>query len=219
MDYWKDARPVDLAASNGPCHVLLRRHNGILRRLEKNPASLIPAAIAHCATLSASKDFVPTPGLFLGEPQSDPHFFWAPPQACNLVFKWARNVFVAQLAANIKPFAELPDDCTGDVLEHLEMAMTRTESQRIIAHCSSPGACAWVRVVVAAAAMVRLIVVLLKISSLSIECVVTYRFLPQQVHATDNLESAVLENDIKLVQYYLTQGANIEVQNDVSMVL
>ena len=166
MDYWKDARPVDLATCNGPCHVLLRRHNDILRRLEKNPASLISAAVAHCATLSASKDFVPAPELSLGEPQSDPSLFWAPPQACNLVFKWAQDAYVAQLAANTKPFAELPDDCAGDVLEYLEMAMKRTESLRITAHCSSPEAHAWVRAVVGAAAAVRL-VVLLKLSSLS----------------------------------------------------
>ena len=63
---------------------------------------------------------------------------------------WALHVFIAQLAATVQLFEELPDDCAGDVLEFF--GMTHNESELIAKHCSSPEAQDWVRAVIAAAA-------------------------------------------------------------------
>lgn len=79
-------------------------------------------------------------------------FLWAPAPARAAIFLWARNTFVVQLAKTVEPFEKLPEDCAGDVLEFLDIAMTRKEALHIATHCSSPEACAWVRAVVAAAA-------------------------------------------------------------------
>ena len=54
----------------------------------------------------------------------------------------------------MQPFADLPDDCAGDVLEYFDAPKTRPELVYIATHCSSPEACAWVRKVVAAAVAV-----------------------------------------------------------------
>jgi len=82
----------------------------------------------------------------------DPAFLWAPSNARARIFAWAQDVFASQLVALTEPFAELPEDCAGDVWEYLiETSLTRIEMQQIVSCCSSPEARAWIRAVVAAA--------------------------------------------------------------------
>ena len=150
------ATPFDLAIDNSPCHGLLQHHAAVLATTKDNPAALISSAFVHCATLSGSKDSVQAPALPLHAFQLDPSFLWAPHQARSLVFKWARNAFIAQLAVITEPFEELPEDCAGDILAFLEMAMTREESLQIARHCAWPEAHFWVRAVMAAAIAVSL---------------------------------------------------------------
>jgi len=109
---------------------------------------LVAAALAHCATLSASEERLPATALSLRKYQLDPAFQWAPPAARAAVVAWARDSLIVLLAGSIQPFERLPDDCAGDVLEFFEM--TRNESDFIANHCSSPEARDWVRAVVAA---------------------------------------------------------------------
>jgi hypothetical protein len=149
------ASPIDLARDDSPCHFLLQHHSAAFATVNDDPNSLILSAIAHCAALSGYKDIVRAPALSLHQYQLDPSFHWAPREARFLVFKWARNAFVAQLAAMTQPFVDLPDDCAGDVLDYLEMAMTREESLCIAEHCSSPEANAWVHAANEAAMAVR----------------------------------------------------------------
>ena len=144
------ATPLDLATDNHPCRDLLKNHAIILDRVHDNPAIFISAVLAHCTELFTSGEAVPAPELALHSYHLEPSFLWVPSAARVLVFKWARNAYIAQTAASIKPLAELPDDCAGDILEFLT-TMPRTEPPHIVAHCSSPEAHAWVRAVVTVA--------------------------------------------------------------------
>jgi len=90
--------------------------------------------------------------LSLRAHQLDPAFLWAPPAARAAMVAWALHVFIAQLAATVQLFEELPDDCAGDVLEFF--GMTHNESDLNATHCSSPEAQDWVRAVTAAAVVV-----------------------------------------------------------------
>jgi len=147
----KAVTPVDLATHDNACSDLLEHHAGIVTNITAMPGCLVSSALAHCATLSASKESVPAPVLFLQAYHFDPSFLWAPEEARKLVFKWAKDAFTAQLAGTTQAFPELPDDCAGDVLEYLEMAMPRTGALHIATHCSSPDAQAWIRAVNATA--------------------------------------------------------------------
>ena len=149
-------KPLDLAADDA-CRTLLEQHAYILSTLKKDPAALVSAATAHCAFLSAPKKSLPASSLSLRPYHLDPSFLWAPLEASCSIFKWARDAFVAQVAASTKAYAKLPDDCAGDILEFLQVAMTRTESLHVTEHCSSPKARDWVRAVFDAAMAVRLI--------------------------------------------------------------
>jgi len=122
-------------------------------RVHENPAILISTIRAHCTELSASGGGVLAPELALRSYHFDPSFLWVPSVARGMVFRWARNVHVAQLASTTQPFLHLSDDCAGDVLEFLPMTMPRTESPHMVAHCSSPEAQAWVRAVLAVVAL------------------------------------------------------------------
>jgi len=156
VDDWNEETPFGQVENGDTCHALYKHHTSSLAQLSINPKALVSAAVAHCATLSSSNDSsVPAPALSLHAYQLDPSFLWAPREARFLVFKWARNAFVAQLAAMTQPFVDLPDDCAGDVLDYLEMAMTREESLCIAEHCSSPEANAWVHAANEAAMAVR----------------------------------------------------------------
>jgi hypothetical protein len=156
------ASPIDLARDDSPCHFLLQHHSAAFATVNDDPNSLILSAIAHCAALSGYKDIVRAPALSLHQYQLDPSFHWAPREARFLVFKWARNAFVAQLATTIQPLNDLPDDCAGDVLGCLEMAMTYEEPLCIARHYMSPEAQFWVRAVVTAAIAVRIDVYVLE---------------------------------------------------------
>ena len=145
------ATPLDLATDD-ICREILEHHAAILATITKDPTTLVAAALAHCATLSASEERLPATALSLRAYQLDPAYLWAPPAARSAVVAWARDVFIAQHVGSIQPFERLSDDCAGDVLEFFRM--THNESELIAKHCSSPEAQDWVRAVIAAAVAV-----------------------------------------------------------------
>jgi len=146
-------------ANNSIFLELLEHHTHVLEVIEEDPKALLSAVRAHWETLrtNAPEALTPMVALSLRPYHFDPSFLWAPRAARNAVFSWARNVYTAQQAAMDKLFAEIPDDCAGDVLEYLEMSMPRTESFEVAAHGSSPEARAWVRAIVASAVVVRFV--------------------------------------------------------------
>lgn len=107
--------------------------------------------------------------ISLGE-KSDPSFLWAPHEARKMVFKWAQDAFLAQLAADTQPFADLPEDCAGDILEYMELGMPRGESLLIAMHCSSLEARAWVRAVLAVKVAVNMNAIHEKVDVLLTAC-------------------------------------------------
>ena len=145
-------------ATDDACRDLLEHHAAVLEFLDADPAALPAAAFMHCANFKETLE-APTlkTTLSLLSYHFEPSFLWAHADARRAVVAWARNAFVVQQATTNKLFAELPDDCAGDVLDFLEMAMPRTESLEVASHCSSPKARAWVQAILAAAAMVRII--------------------------------------------------------------
>lgn len=84
----------------------------------------------------------------------EPPLLWAPRAARASLITWARNIFIVQIATATQPFTDLPDDCAGDVLDYLEMSMTRMESLRIATLSFAPEAHAWVRALLVAEAVV-----------------------------------------------------------------
>ena len=146
------ASPLDLATDD-TCREILEHHKAIYASITEDPTTLVAAALAHCATLSvSSEERLPAMALSLRAHPLDPAFLWAPPAARAAVVAWAQDVFIAQLAATVQLFEELPDDCAGDVLEFF--GMTRNESDLNAKHCSSPEAQDWVRAVIPAAVVV-----------------------------------------------------------------
>ena len=144
------ATPLALATDD-TCREILEHHKAIYASVTEDPTTLVAAALAHCATLSASSE-EPLPAMSLRAHQLAPAFLWAPPAARAAVVAWALDVFVAQLAATTQPFERLAVDCAGDVLEFF--GMTHNESELMAKHCSSPEAQDWVRAVISAAIMV-----------------------------------------------------------------
>jgi hypothetical protein len=106
--------------------------------------------VAHCADLSGFRDSVPAASLSWRAYHFDPHFHWAPLEYCEAIFDWARDAFIAQTAFSIQPFAELPDDCAGDIVDYLETRLARTEMLQIAKYCTSAESCSWVCRVIAA---------------------------------------------------------------------
>jgi hypothetical protein len=150
------ATPYNLATEN-TCRKILENHAAVYSSILVDPTTLVTSAYAHCATLAAAEQLVPSSTLFLRAHHLDPSFLWAPPAARSAVVAWARNACIAQYAGTTPPFRRLPDDCAGDVLEFTEMGMTHEESVQIAKHCSSSEARAWVCAVVAGAVVVGLI--------------------------------------------------------------
>ena len=144
------ATPFDLATDDG-CRKVLEHHSSILVDVVSDPDGLVTAAIAHCASLSASDWPRPVRALSLQDYHLDPFLHWVPPPAGNILITKALDVYTAQIAANTQPFLELPDDCAGEVLGYLKTTLMRTELLEIAEHCSSPEACAWMHAVVVAA--------------------------------------------------------------------
>jgi len=130
-------------------------HASVLGAITEDPTTLVAAALAHCAPFSASEQRLPVMALSLRARHFDPAFLWVSPAARAAKVAWALHVFIAQLAATVQLFEELPDDCAGDVLEFF--GMTRDESDLIAKHCSSPEAQDWVRAVIAAAVAVGVV--------------------------------------------------------------
>lgn len=152
----KDYRTPLQLATNGACRDLLGHHESILRILRVDSSAFVSAVVAHCAALSTPNSSAPETKLTLRAHQLDPSFLWVPHiEACIDRFGWARDVYAAQVASNVQPFVDLPDDCAGDVLEYLEFKMTRAEVLHVVTHCSSPEAHAWVCEVATAAIVVK----------------------------------------------------------------
>jgi len=178
------ATPLDLA-TDASCRELLEHHAAVLATLAKDPAALVPAAIAYCATLSTTDETVRAEKLSLREYQVRPSFLWATPAARTAVFKWARDAFIIQLAAMTPPFSLVPDDCAGDILEYLEIALSRPESLHLLAYCSSRKAHVWVRAVAEAAVA---------------------------ANATAKLVPATNAGDLSTVQDCIARGADVDVR-------
>jgi hypothetical protein len=126
----------------------LKHHAGILATLGNDPAALVSAAIAHCASLSSSTDPKPAKALPLRSYHLEPPFLWAPPAARASIIAWARDSFIIQIATTIPPFVELPDDCAGDILEYFDSQVTHGQVLHNAMHSFSFEAHAWVRAVV-----------------------------------------------------------------------
>jgi len=92
---------------------------------------------------------------------------------------------MVQVADFTDPFKDLPDDCAGDVLEYLDMAITRSKWIHIAMHCSSQKAQIWVRAVLAAAFAER---------------------------ATVQLRFAAQEGDLTTVRELVVKGADVNAQ-------
>ena len=145
------ATPLDLATdTGGACYSVLQSHTAEFIAIRKKPAAFVSMAVSHCASLNLPAGAPISKRAYL----LNPPFLWAPSFARVLLFKWARGAAIIHIAGDTAPFASLPDDCAGDVLEYLEVAMTRTESLHVTEHCSSPKARDWVRAVLAAAVAV-----------------------------------------------------------------
>jgi hypothetical protein len=145
----KNAAVSRKPATDDTCRDILKHHGAIDASIRKDPTTLIAAALAHCATLSASEEPLPATALSLSAHYFDPGFLWATPAARSAVVAWAQDVLIVQHVGSIQPFERLPDDCAGDVLEFF--GVTRNESQLIAKHCSSPEAQDWVHAVIATA--------------------------------------------------------------------
>jgi len=128
-----NATPLDLAAKS-PCRAILEHHASVFATLTADPAALVSTAFVHCAALSTSEEPAPAMSLSLSAYQLEPSFRWPQPAARAKVVAWARDAFILQLASSTEPFAVLPDDCAGDVLEYLEMTITRTESLQYVSY-------------------------------------------------------------------------------------
>jgi hypothetical protein len=151
-----DETPMDVVEDHDCC-ALLEMHAAIVNFHKLNPGALVAAAVAHYAALSEHSD---TPmrrqGTLLPACLLAPTFDWAPGEARVAVSLWARSVLVAQLAATDQAFADLPDDCAGDVLEFFESTMNRKDFLHFATHHSSQKAKAWVLDIVTAEVLVSI---------------------------------------------------------------
>ena len=185
------ATSLDLATDE-TCLEILVHHAAILATIVDDPVVLATSVLAHCCILSASRELqTATTTLPLRRHHLQPSFLWAPPAARAAVVAWARDAFIAQVAATTQPFVELPDDCAGDILDFIEMAMARTDALHIVINCSSSEAHAWVRDVVTAAFTAAI-----------------------AAEATAKLTPASERGDWVSVQDYLAKGADIDTQSE-----
>jgi len=211
------ATPLDLAIDD-TCREILEHHYIVDATITEDPSTLVSAALAHCAALSASEETLPATVLSLRAYYFDPCFLWALPAARTAVVAWALHVLVAQLAATIEPFGVLLDDCAGDVLEFF--GVTHNESELIATHCSSPEARAWVCAVIAVAIVVSAIRSYqskqFTISGASrilytpISCSTLAGSFVTQEKASTELVPAAGKGDLATVQDCLSRKANIE---------
>lgn len=205
------------------CRALLEYHAATLAVFTNNPATIVPEAVAHCANLTSVEESLPSTALSVHANHFEPPFLWAPRAARSAIFGWARDAFLIQFAASTQPFATLPDDCAGDVLEFLDITMPRKEVFYILAHCISPEAYVWVRKTIAAAVVVSILfsyntsppftrqpelseVVLLNTASFS-------DYLKEE--ASRGLLHAVKYDDTATVQDCLAKGGVVEVTRSV----
>jgi len=147
--------PLELTTFGSPCRTLLEHHTSVHEVLLLKRGLLVTAALAYCAAPSSrANSSIPATVLALQAHQFDPYFLWAPTRERAAVAVWAQSTFIAQLVPNTEPFADLPDDCAADIVEYLKKVKSRAETMRIVSHCSTPEAHAWVRAVVVAAVAV-----------------------------------------------------------------
>ena len=166
---------------------ILEHHAAVCASIIGDPTRLVAAALSYCATLSASQERLPTTEVSLRKYHFDPCFLWAPRAARAAAIAWARSAFIVQLAANIEPFEVLSDDCAGDILEFIEITVTRKAAQLVVTHCSSPAARAWSQSIIAAADVEK---------------------------ATADLVPAAREGDLVTVKDCLSKYAKIDIEMD-----
>jgi len=213
------ATPVDLTTDEN-CRALLEHHIAVLAVLNDNPDALVSAVVAHCAALSAPEARRLEAVLSARAYHFDPCFLWAPAAARAALFAWVRDAFVVQLAATTPPFSDLPDDCAGDVLEFMELALPRANSQYIMEHCLSPEAHAWVCAMltsaVAANATRRLVDAVEKGDEASVlDCLVKGADVDvQAAFGFTALVKASLSGHAAIVTLLLEAGADTDVQDD-----
>jgi len=143
------ATPLDLATPDSACRDFLEHHATAFATIDANERELLTAAFIHYGTFSELKDCMPPERLSLRPCHFDPSFVWAPPAARAAVFGYTQS------ATTIEPFADLPDDCAGDVLDFFDMILPRWIMLFLVTHYSSPGANAWIFEVLTAAIAVR----------------------------------------------------------------
>ena len=141
----------DLADDDDACNDLLEHHADTITKIEYDELSIVSAAVSHCAALSSKSELAPETVLSLRTYQLDPSFLWPPVYIRDHVVAWARDFMIAQIAETFLLLSDLPDDCGGDIIEFLQLRMTRNELLDSSVHCSSPEARAWLRAVVVSA--------------------------------------------------------------------
>jgi len=140
-----DARSEDLSSpTDAACRGIIKEHAAILASLKADPRALVSALIVHCAAFATFKELAPVTAPSLHPYLQDPSISWAPYEARAATLAWARDLYIVQVAAVAQQFAELPDDCCSDILEHFELSMTRLELLRVVAHGLSLEAHKWV---------------------------------------------------------------------------
>lgn len=144
-------KPLDRATDKACCDLYEHHCSASIAFLIAEPTALVNSAMANCASLSVLSEQKP---LSLHPYQLEPPFLWAPPAARATVIAWAQEAFIVQLAASFQPFAELPDDCAGVVLEFLGLAMSRKAIHHFATPSLSSEAHAWVRTVLTSAVAV-----------------------------------------------------------------
>lgn len=149
------ASPIDLA-TDVSCRDVIKHHTTLLDALQADPSALVPATIAHCSAFSSVKELDQATALPLHEYHIEPSFSWAPRDARNVIFSWARDIYTVQIAAVTQPFVELPDDCAGDILEYFDLSMTRLELLNISANGSSSEAVRYINSILSEAITVSL---------------------------------------------------------------
>lgn len=143
-----DARSDDLSsptdlATDAACRGIIEEHAAILASLKADPRALVSAMIVHCAAFATFKELAPATALSLHPYHQDPSFSWAPYEARAATLAWARDLYIVQIAAVTQQFAELPDDCCSNILEHFSLSITRLELLRVVAHGLSLEAHKW----------------------------------------------------------------------------
>ena len=218
---WCVKTPHTIGTDEACCDLLVH-HAGEYLKCDLKPAALASAACAYCVALTSPlKEPMPKSVLSLREHHLDPSFLWAPAAARARTFTWARDACIAQVAAITQPFAKLPDDCAGDVLEFLELVMSRNEMLIVAEHCSSVESRAWVHDIVvaavAASATPRLVPAAQEGDLIVVKNCLKYGAdvgLQTSEHGFTALIQASVEGHMAVVSVLLEAGADMEIRDE-----